>query len=334
MRQHSLGEVAAPGNFLPGRAIIQSANHAPPFALMRQPDMLANLIVVAPRRSGFYSVHQGMCLRTSCEGNIMTRRMVLAACVLAFGAGAADAAVKSKVVTYAYDGVTLKGFLAWDDAVTGKRPGVLVVHEWWGLNDYARKRAEELAKLGYVAFACDMYGDGKSTEHPKEAGQFAGEVRKNLKTWQGRALAGLKVLQESDLVDGQNLAAIGYCFGGSTALQLAYMGAPLKAVATFHAALPVPTPEQAKAIKPRILICHGADDSFITKETIDSFKTALDTAKADYQFKSYEGAVHSFSVPGAEKAGVKGLAYNAAADEQSWAAMQSLFRDTMKVTKK
>src|SRR3954463_6615689 len=135
----------------------------------------------------------------------MMRNALLAVLVAAVGGTAADAAGKTKVVEYKYDGTTLKGFLAWDDAAQGKRPGVLVVHEWWGLNDYARKRAEELAKLGYVAFACDMYGNGKTTEHPKEAGEFAGEVRKNLKMWQGRALAGLKVLQDSDLVDGNNL---------------------------------------------------------------------------------------------------------------------------------
>ncbi len=264
----------------------------------------------------------------------MLRTLLLAAGVLALGGGAAQAAVKSKVVTYEYDGVPLKGYLAWDDSFSGKRPGVLVVHEWWGLNDYARKRADELAKLGYVAFACDMYGGGKTTEHPKEAGAFAGEVRKNLKTWQGRALAGLKVLQGNEHVDGQKLAAIGYCFGGSTALELAYAGAPLKAVATFHAALPVPTPEQAKAIKARILVCHGADDAFIPPETIQKFKAALDAAKVDYKFESYPGAVHSFTVPTADKVGMKGMAYNAAADRQSWEAMQALFRETIGAAKK
>jgi dienelactone hydrolase len=264
----------------------------------------------------------------------MLRTVLIACCVWAVAATAAHAAVKTKVVSYMHDGVTLKGVLAWDDAASGKRPGVLVVHEFWGLNDYARKRAEELAKLGYVAFACDMYGDGKNTEHPKEAAAFAGEVRKNLKTWQGRALAGLKVLQDSDLVDSHNLAAIGYCFGGSTALELAYVGAPLKAVATFHAALPTPTEEQAKAIKPRIVVCHGADDPLIPQKAIDAFKGALDAAKVHYEFKSYSGAVHSFTVPHADKAGIKGVAYNADADRQSWEAMQTLFRETLKGAKK
>jgi len=256
----------------------------------------------------------------------MLRSVLLAVLVAAVSGTAANAAVKTKVVTYTYDGTTLKGFLAWDDSIKGQRPGILLVHEFWGLNDYARKRAEELAKLGYVAFACDIYGEGKTTENPKEAGKFAGEVRMNLKTWQGRATAGLKVLQDNELVDGQNLAAIGYCFGGSTALQLAYTGAPVKAVATFHAALPAPTPEQAKAIKAKVLICHGADDTFIPKDAIAKFRAALDAAKVDYKFISYPGTVHSFTVPGAEKVGVEGLRYNEAADRDSWMQMQTLFR--------
>src|SRR5262245_20994057 len=140
----------------------------------------------------------------------MQRMRLLAVALVACAVPTARAEVKTRTVTYTHDGMTFKGYLAWDDATQGKRPGVLVVHEWWGLNDYARKRAEQLAKLGYVAFACDMYGEGKVTEHPKEAGQFATEVRNNLKAWQGRALAGLKILQDSDLVDANNLAAIGY----------------------------------------------------------------------------------------------------------------------------
>jgi dienelactone hydrolase len=258
-----------------------------------------------------------------------TRTILLAAALVAFGPGAARAAVKTQEVNYSFDGVPLKGFLAWDDSVSGKRPGVLVVHEWWGLNDYARKRAEQLAGLGYVAFACDMYGNGKHTEHPQEAGQFAGEVRKNLKTWQGRAQAGLKVLQENEHVDPKKLAAIGYCFGGSTALQLAYTGADLAAVVTFHAALPVPTPEQAKAVKAKVLICHGGADSFITEDTIKKFRSALDEAKVDYKFTAYEGAQHSFTVPGIDEKGVKGLSYNAAADRASWEAMQQLFGEVL-----
>jgi dienelactone hydrolase len=257
----------------------------------------------------------------------MVRNVSLAMIVALTGTCGATAAVKTKEITYTHDDVTLKGFLAWDDDVKGKRPGVLVVHEWWGLNDYAKKRAEMLAGLGYVAFAPDMYGDGKVTQHPAEAGKLAGAVRENIKTWQGRALAGLKVLQGDEHVDGKRIAAIGYCFGGSTALQLAYTGADLAAVVTFHGALPVPDEDQAKAIKAHILICHGALDSFIPEATIQKVRAAFEQAKVDYQMIYYAGATHSFTVPGADKHGIKGISYNANADRRSWKHMQLLFQE-------
>jgi dienelactone hydrolase len=255
----------------------------------------------------------------------MASKCLLAAVLLAAVAVPAAAAVKTRTITYTYGGVTFKGHLAWDDAVKGKRPGVLVVHEWWGLNDHARKRAEQLAGLGYVAFACDMYGDGKSTEHPKEAGQMATEVRKNVETWRGRAQAALKVLTDQEQVDAKKLAAIGYCFGGSTALQLAYTGAPLAAVVTFHAALPVPEADQARAIKARVLVCHGAADKFIPEPVAAKFRAALEGAKVDYAMVYLGNAQHSFTVPGIDKKGVPGLAYNAEADRRSWRAMLGLF---------
>jgi len=259
----------------------------------------------------------------------MRRNWLLALSLALCVVPAARAEVKTKTVTYDFDGVTFKGHLAWDDSVKGKRPGVLVVHEWWGLNDYARKRAEQLAALGYVAFACDMYGEGKTAQHPKEAGEMASEVRKNLKTWQGRAKAALKVLQEDEHVDGKKLAAIGYCFGGSTALQLAYSGADLAAVVTFHAGLPVPEAGQAKAIKAKLLICHGAADGFVPEDTIHKVRAALEEAKVDYQMVYFGGAQHSFTVPTADKAGVKGLAYNEAADRRSWQDMLQFFGETL-----
>lgn len=244
-------------------------------------------------------------------------------------AGTATAAVQTKEIEYEHDGTKLKGVLAYDDAATGKRPGVLVFHEWWGLNDYAKMRAKQLAEMGYVAFAADMYGTGKVTEHPKEAGKMAQEVRMNQAAWLGRARAALAVLQAQDHVDKDNIAAIGYCFGGSTALVLAYSGAPIKAVSTFHAALPTPTAEQAKAIKARILINHGADDAFVSKESVDKFKAALDEAGVKYKFESYPGAVHSFTVKEADKHEIKGMAYNEAADTKSWQAMRDLFKETL-----
>src|SRR2546423_7867592 len=147
----------------------------------------------------------------------------------------AQAGVQTKTVSYKHGDLECRGFLAWDDALKGPRPGVLVLHEWWGLNDYARGRAEQLAKLGYVAFAADMYGEGKTAAHPKEAGEMATKVRSNLQDWRKRAAEALEVLKSQPQCDPTKLAAIGYCFGGSTALQLAYSGADLKAVATFHA---------------------------------------------------------------------------------------------------
>jgi dienelactone hydrolase len=240
---------------------------------------------------------------------------------------AARAEIKTENIVYKHGDQSFKGVIAYDDAAADKRPGILVVHEWWGLNDYAKKRAQMLAKMGYVAFACDMYGDGKTTEHPKEAGALAGAVRKDVKEWQGRALASLQVLRDHPKVDGTKLAAIGYCFGGSTSLQLAYAGAAdLKAAVSFHGALPMPE-NDVKGIKAKILICHGAADSFIPEDTIQKVRAALEQGGADYQMIYYSGAEHSFTVPGADEKGLKGIRYDAAADRRSWAHMTQLFRE-------
>jgi dienelactone hydrolase len=246
-------------------------------------------------------------------------------------AGAASAAVQTKTVDYEADGVKLKGFLAYDDATPGKRPAVLVFPEWWGLNDYAKNRAKQLAEMGYVAFAADLYGDGKviDTAHPNDALAMVTTLRQNQKAWRGRAEAALKVITGQPNVDASKVAAIGYCFGGSTALQLAYMGADLKAVATFHAALPAATPDEAKAVKPRILICTGADDSAIPPKAIEGFTAALDTAGKKPQVVSFPGVVHSFTVPEADKVGNKNMKYDKAADEKSWQLMKDLFKDTL-----
>lgn len=256
-------------------------------------------------------------------------RSLIAVAAAALTAGVAPAAVVTKTVDYEYDGTKLKGFLAYDDAVTGKRPGVLVLHEWWGLNDYAKDRCKGLAAMGYVAFAPDMYGDGKTVTHPDDARKMATTVRENVKAWRGRAEAGLKQLASQPNVDSTKLAAIGYCFGGSTCLQLAYSGADLKAVATFHAALPTPTADEAKAIKPKLYVAHGADDPFIPAAAVEGFKKALDAAKVRYTFEAFPGAVHSFTVPEADKHMIKGMKYDKAADEKSWKAMQELFKETL-----
>jgi dienelactone hydrolase len=243
------------------------------------------------------------------------------------------AAVKTETITYKVGDKTFKGVLAYDDAAKDKRPGILVVHEFWGLNEYAKKRAERLAGLGYVAFAVDMYGDGKATEHPKEAGAMAAEVRMNQKEWLARANAGLDILRKNPHVDAAKLASIGYCFGGSTSLALANSGADIKAAVSFHGAIVVPTEEQVKGIKARILICHGASDSFIKEETIQKMRGMYDNAKVDYQMIYYGGAVHSFTVPGAGSDKSKGVAYDANADRRSWASMRALFDEVFESKK-
>lgn len=255
-------------------------------------------------------------------------RTMAALFALAATAGSAPAAVKTKTIEYEYDGTKLVGFLAYDDSTQDKRPGVVVFHEWWGLNDYAKKRAEMLAEHGYVAFCADLYGDGKTTEHPMEAGQFAGAVRKNIRTWLGRGEAALKVLREQPQVDPKKVAAIGYCFGGSTALQLALAGADLNAVAAFHAGLPPVTEEKAKAVKAKILLCQGGADANIPVEADKKFADTLKAAGAKIDLEIYPGATHSFTVPGIEKK-VPSMKYDEAADKKSWEQMLALFKDTL-----
>lgn len=245
--------------------------------------------------------------------------------LLLFLANLVHADIQTKTITYQDGDVECHGYLAWDDAVEGKRSGVLVVHEWWGLNDYARSRTEQLAELGYLAFAADIYGEGRTTEHPADAGKMAGEVRANVDQWRKRAQAALDVLKSQPQCDTSKLAAIGYCFGGATALQLAYSGADLDAVVTFHGALPAATLEEAKQIQAELLINHGADDTFVDADAVAKFKKVLDDAGVVYEFIAYPGAVHSFTVPSADTVGMPGIKYNKEADEKSWQAMRELF---------
>jgi dienelactone hydrolase len=261
------------------------------------------------------------------------KKVALAVAALVLGCSTASAAIKTETVNYKVGDKTFKGVLAYDDAVQGKRPGILVVHEFWGLNEYARKRAEQLAGMGYVAFACDMYGDGKVADHPKDASAMAGEVRKSQKEWLARANAGLKVLRDNARVDGNKLAVIGYCFGGSTALTLANSGADIKAAVSFHGALPVPTETEAKGVKAKILICHGSADPLIPEDTIQKMRSVYDKAGTDYAMIFFGGAVHSFTVPEADTKKMKGVGYNAAADRRSWAAMQALFSEVFEAKK-
>jgi len=193
----------------------------------------------------------------------MKTRIALVFLILLLGATNVHARVLTKNISYQHDGVELEGYLAYDDSITGKVPAVLIVHEWWGLNDYARTRAEQLAAMGYVAFALDMYGKGKVTQHPKQAGEWMREVNSNLDLWQQRALAGLQVLKNEPRTDTGRIAAIGYCFGGATVQQLAYSGAEVKGIVSFHGSLLPPAPDQVKQVKAKLLICHGSADPFM-----------------------------------------------------------------------
>lgn len=252
-------------------------------------------------------------------------RMVVVLLVLLAPWSVVQAKVQTKSVAYAHGEVQLVGHLAWDDASKAKRPGVLVVHEWWGLNDYARKRAEQLASMGYVAFAVDMYGKGKVTTHPDQASAWMKETTANVKHWQARARKGLTILQNHDLVDANRMAAIGYCFGGATVTQLAYSGAPIKGVVSFHGSLPLPASNHVAGTKAKMLIAHGNADPFLTEEHIQKFRTTLDQAGVDWQMIVYARARHSFTNPGADQFGMDALKYNKKADQRSWRHMQLFF---------
>jgi len=231
-------------------------------------------------------------------------------------------------VVYTSDSTTLKGFLVYDNNIKGKRPGVLVVHEWWGLNDYARKRTRMLAELGYTALALDMYGDGKTANHPEDAQKFAGAIFSNVKMGEDRFLAAYNFLKDQETVDPNNIAAVGYCFGGAVVLHMARIGTDLKAVASFHGGIQAITPAEEGKVKAFVLVCNGADDPFTTQEQIDAFKKEMDSAKVQYEFVNYEGAVHSFTSPSADSLGRKfnmPLAYNEKADKESWQEMQKVF---------
>jgi len=248
--------------------------------------------------------------------------------VVALGA-MAEAKVFTEEVSYEHDQVRLIGYLAYDDALKEKRPGVLVVHEWWGLNEYAKKRARQLAGMGYVAFAVDMYGEGKVTTHPEQAGEWTKMITGNVSGWQERANAGLEVMRKDPRVDPERIAAIGYCFGGATVQQMAYSGADLRGVASFHGS-PLPVQEeQVKRVKAKILFLHGASDPLIKEAQIQSYVEAMNKSGLDWQMVFYGGAKHSFTNPDADKAGMEALKYHASADKRSWEHMKVFFEEVL-----
>jgi len=240
---------------------------------------------------------------------------------------AAEAKVVTRTVEYTQNGTKLQGYLAYDDVHAGARPGILVLPEWWGLNDYVKSRVRQLAELGYVAFAADMYGDARTTRDPKQAEAWMTSVSSKPDLRAPRAKAALDILRQQPQTDGKHLAAIGFCFGGGAALQLAYSGEPLDATVSFHGSLAAPDATQRKQIKSPILVLHGAEDSFIKPETIDAMRKGLDAAGADWYMVTYAHAVHAFTNPDADSFKIPGIGYNATAARRSWDEMQRFFKE-------
>lgn len=256
----------------------------------------------------------------------------LLALTLICSASLAQAAVQTREIPYQdAEGKRLIGYYAYDDAVQGKRPGIVVVHEWWGLNDYAKRRARDLAALGYNALAIDMYGDGKNTEHPADAKAFMLEATKDPKAAAQRFEAGLELLKLQPNINKHQLGAVGYCFGGKVVLDAARRGDKLDGVVSFHGPLATQTPAKPGLVRAKILVEHGAADSMVTEQQVEAFKAEMEAAKADYQFVSLPGAKHGFTNPDADRLshgehGGPDIGYDKAADEKSWADMQAFFK--------
>ncbi len=262
--------------------------------------------------------------------------VTLAAILSGLGAvhvDAANAAIIGKTVEYSSQGTTLKGYLAYDDAIRTQRPGIIVVHEWWGLNAYAKKRARMLAELGYTALALDMYGDGKVATHPDDAGKFSSAIMKDFDVGKSRFLAAEAFLKQQPSVDPTRIGAIGYCFGGGVVLNMARQGADLAAVASFHGNLTAVKPAAPGMVKAKIRVYTGGNDKFVPPEAVEAFKKEMTAAGADFKVTVYPGAMHSFSNPDATSVGKKfnlPLAYDKQADTQSWKDMQLFFTEVFK----
>lgn len=238
------------------------------------------------------------------------------------------AEVVTEELVYRDGDTQMRGMLAYDNASEAARPGVLVVHEWWGQNDYARERARMLAELGYIALAVDMYGDGKTAEHPDDAGKFASAVLGNIPLARARFEAALAALREQPLVEDDNIAALGYCFGGGVVINMARLGIDIDGVVSYHGSLGTNNPAQAGDIETRVLVFNGAADPLVTEQEIAAFKQEMEAAGANYEFISYPGALHGFTNPAADENGEKfglPLAYDKQADTDSWERTQDFF---------
>ncbi len=254
-------------------------------------------------------------------------------CIMLVCATGARAAVQGQEVKYLAGDTPLHGYLAYDDSIQGRRPGILVVHEWWGHDDYARNRARMLAGLGYTALAVDMYGEGKRAAHPDDARRFASELKQNFPLAKARFLAGLELLQQHPTVDSKRIAATGYCFGGGIVLEMARAGVDVDGVVSFHGSLTTANPAQPGVVKAKVVVLNGADDPFVKPEDIARFEQEMEAAGVSYRFVNYPGAKHAFTNPEADSFAKQfglPLAYNAEADVQSWKAMQDFFDELFK----
>jgi dienelactone hydrolase len=260
------------------------------------------------------------------EDSSMSRWLLLLSSILV--PVVAGAAIETQTVEYQHGETRLVGYLAYPKEAKGPLPGVLVVHEWMGLNDYAKHRAEQLADLGYVAFAADIYGDGKVAADIQEAGKLAGSFKGDRPLFRARVVAGLEALKAQPLVDSGKVAAIGYCFGGTAVLELARGGSEAAGVVSFHGGLDTPTPEDAKNIRAKVLVLHGADDPLVPDAQVAAFQQEMRQGGVDWQLVAYGGAVHGFTNPAnGDDPGGRGVAYHAAADTRSWAAMRQFFAE-------
>jgi len=259
-----------------------------------------------------------------------TRLLLLVLALAVLTAGSAWGEVEGKELEYRAGDTVLKGYLARDPRFTGKRPAVLVVHEWWGHNDYARRRSEMLARIGYIALAVDMFGDGKTASHPADAGRFAAEATKNKAVSEARFTAAVDLIRAQPTVDPGKVAAIGYCFGGGVVLNMARQGAGLKGVVSFHGSLATDSPARPGAVKARILVFTGDEDVMVPASQVKTFTEEMKTAGADFRVVTYPGVRHSFTNPEASTYARKfnlPLAYDYKADQDSWGQTLRFFSE-------
>ena len=243
-----------------------------------------------------------------------------------------SADIRTENVSYSANGTGLEGYLACDAGSDGPRPGVLVVHEWWGLDDYIRGRARQLAEIGYCALAVDMYGGGRTAADPEQAGALMNGVLEDMAAAEARFRAGYALLAGDPRSDAGRIAAIGYCFGGAIVLHGARLGMDLRAVVSFHGSLGSFHEPEPGAVRARVLVCHGASDSLVPEAEVAAFRAEMESAGADYEFIAYEGAQHGFTNPHATANGEKyglPLAYDAGVDARSWQDMLSLFEKAL-----